>query len=121
MNSIVDKINRIKYLRMDKNERRLSYYFSRGIIVPYEHNKDRVFYKVNGKVLYEYNTREKIICVDRKIWKCVSVDKKNHHHNNNIREIITTFVSKNLNRDVVNTTTRDYKTYKLWRDLSDDV
>lgn len=120
MNSIVDKINRIKYLRMDKNERRLSYYFSRGIIVPYEHNKDRVFYKVNGKVLYEYNIQKKIIYVDIKIWKCVSVDKKNQH-NDDIREIITTFVIKYLNIGYVNISTRDYKTYKLWRDLSDDV
>lgn len=109
---------------MDKNEKYLLQYLTNYTIVPYDENKDRIFYKVNGKIQFEYNTHTKILFINEKIVKKVNdnVNDENAKNNKfNKFQYIKKIAFEYLNIKIEHVWIRSHKTYKLWRDLSDDV
>lgn len=115
----INLLRKIKFQRLSKTEKILSRIFTSYVIVPYEYNVDRVFYKVDGVVKFEYNIHEKQIYFDSKLYGKL-IDERG---DDLIRKIehIRIIVKKYMNIDVTYIGHRYYINYKLWRDLSNKI
>ena len=97
--NIIEKIQRIKYLRLKLEERFLIEILDKVEFVYDDEKPDSEFYMVDGEILFEQDSKNGWFLVDYvKIWKVLESDFNLNYQS--IRELIQGMVWERLKRKV---------------------
>ena len=117
----LDKIHRIKYLRLKPEERFLIEILDKVEFFYDKEYPDSEFYRVDDKILFEQDSKNRWFLVDYdKIWSVLESD--NDLNYKEIRELIQVMVWERLKRKVDTPTFRFKNNYKMvWERLKRKV